>query len=143
METTPFSNVIENKNCSNHKNSVTNTQQHHNSCVTAQNTLKRVHTATAIGTAKVTRLCACTQQYQEVCGPAGQGERTLRATHTPAAAQAHRLCAQPPHHVAGPRASSEECAERAHHTDPHKKQQVYCPYHWQIHQLTLSSWKKY
>ena len=87
--------------------------------MTAHNTLKRVRTATAMGTAKVTRLCARTQQHQEVCGPAGQGERALRATHTPAAAQVHRLCAQPPHHVDGPRASSEECAERAHHTDSH------------------------
>ena len=80
-ETIHCSNVTANKISVNKKYSFPN----NNSCVTAHNALKRVRSAIAMGTAKVTRLCAHSQRHQEVGDPAGQGERALRATHTPTA----------------------------------------------------------
>ena len=119
VDTIHNSNATKNNMSINHKSPDQQPQQQHITCVAAHNKLKGVRAPATMGTTKVTRLCARTQQHQEAGGPEGQGERALRTTHTPAEAKVARLCARPPHYVAGPAGSSEECAARAQHTSTH------------------------
>ena len=113
------SNVARNKMLINNVRSDQQLQQQHINCVAAPNDLKRVRAPANMGTGKVARLCACTQQHHEAGRPAERGERAQRATLMPAKAKVARLCAQPPHHEVCVAEGGEECAVRAQHTSTH------------------------